>query len=161
MHRNKRRRRALFRTPRAAYAGRMAHRNDPEVIRRLLSTPARWAVVGLSTNPRRAAMRISRYLMDSLGMEVVPVNLEGADVHGLKGYRKLADIPGSIDVVDCFVNSQKVGPVVDQAIEAGAKAVWLQLGVVDEAAAERAAAAGLDVVMDTCPAIEAPWLGLA
>jgi predicted CoA-binding protein len=138
----------------------MAHQNDPEVVSRLLSTPARWAVVGLSTNPHRVAMRISRYLMDQLDMEVVPVNLRGEDVHGLKGYRKLADIPGEIDVVDCFVNSQKVGPVVDQAIEVGAKAVWLQLGVVDEAAAERAKAAGLDVVMDTCPAIEAPRFGL-
>jgi predicted CoA-binding protein len=138
----------------------MAHSNDPEVIRRLLTTPGRWAVVGLSNNPRRVAMNISRYLMDPLGMEVVPVNLEGADVFGLQGYRKLADIPGGIDVVDCFVNSQKVGPVVDQAIAAGAKAVWLQLGVVDEAAARRAAEAGLDVVMDTCPAIEAPRLGV-
>ncbi|MFD1213073.1 CoA-binding protein [Arthrobacter sp. GCM10027362] len=138
----------------------MAHVNDPEVIRRLLTAPARWAVVGLSDNPRRVAPRIGRYLMDTLGMEVVPVNLEGAEVFGLKGYRELADIPGGVEVVDCFVNSQKVGPVVDQAIEAGAKAVWLQLGVVDEAAAARAAAAGLDVVMDTCPAIEAPRLGV-
>ncbi|TJY69351.1 CoA-binding protein [Arthrobacter sp. CAU 1506] len=138
----------------------MAHQNDPEVVSRLLGTPARWAVVGLSTNPHRVAMRISRYLMDQLDMEVVPVNLQGDDVHGLTGYRKLADIPGQIDVVDCFVNSQKVGPVVDQAIEIGAKAVWLQLGVVDEAAAERAKAAGLEVVMDTCPAIEAPRFGL-
>jgi len=138
----------------------MAHVNDPEVIRRLLATPARWAVVGLTGNPHRVAPRIARYLMDHLGMEVVPVNLEGAEVFGLKGYRTLAEVPGGIDVVDCFVNSQKVGPVVDQAIEAGAKAVWLQLGVVDEAAARRAADAGLDVVMDTCPAIEAPRLGL-
>jgi uncharacterized protein len=138
----------------------MAHQNDPEVVRRLLGTPGRWAVVGLSTNPHRVAMRISRYLMDQLDMEVVPVNLQGDDVLGLTGYQKLADIPGQIDVVDCFVNSQKVGPVVDQAIEAGAKAVWLQLGVIDEAAAERAKAAGLEVVMDTCPAIEAPRFGL-
>ncbi|NKX54317.1 CoA-binding protein [Arthrobacter mobilis] len=137
----------------------MAHQNDPEVIRRLLSTPARWAVVGLSPH-RRVAMGVSDYLRKSLDMEIIPVNLPGDDVLGLKGYRRLADIPGGIDVVDCFVNSHKVGPVVDQAIEAGAKAVWLQLGVVDEAAARRAAAAGLDVVMDTCPAIEAPRLGL-
>ena len=138
----------------------MAHQNDPEVVYRLLSTPGRWAVVGLFTNPHRVAMRISRYLMDQLDMEVVPVNLQGDDVLGLTGYQKLGDIPGEIDVVDCFVNSQKVGPVVDQAIDVGAKAVWLQLGVIDEAAAERAKAAGLDVVMDTCPAIEAPRFGL-
>jgi predicted CoA-binding protein len=138
----------------------MAHQNDPEVIKRLLSTPARWAVVGLSNNPRRVALSVSRYMMDRLGMEIIPVSLKGDDVHGQKGYKKLAEIPGEIDVVNCFVNSQKVGPVVDQAIEVGAKAVWLQLGVIDEAAAERAKAAGLVVVMDTCPKIEAPYLGL-
>lgn len=138
----------------------MAHQNDPEVIKRLLSTPARWAVVGLSNNPRRVALSVSRYMMDRLGMEIIPVSLKGDDVHGQKGYKKLAEIPGEINVVNCFVNSHKVGPVVDQAIEAGAKAVWLQLGVIDEAAAERAKAAGLDVVMDTCPKIEAPYLGL-
>lgn len=138
----------------------MTHSNDPEVIRTLLTTPARWAVVGLSNNPRRAAVGVSRFLIDQLGMEVIPVSLKGDDVHGRKGYQRLADIPGDIDVVDCFVNSSKVGAVVDQAIKVGAKAVWLQLGVIDEAAAERAKAAGLDVVMNTCPAIEAPGLGL-
>ena len=136
----------------------MAHRNDPEVIRSLLTTPARWAVVGLSNNPRRAALGVSRFLIDQLGMDVIPVSLKGDDVHGRTGYRRLADIPGAIDVVDCFVNSSKVGAVVDQAIEVGAKAVWLQLGVIDEAAADRARAAGLAVVMNTCPAIEAPRL---
>ncbi|MGY5319384.1 CoA-binding protein [Neomicrococcus lactis] len=134
--------------------------NDPEVIRRLLTTPARWAVVGLSNNPLRAALGVSLQLRDRFGMEIVPVNLGGQDVHGEKGYRKLADFPGRINVVDCFVNSQKVGAVVDQAIEVGADAVWMQLGVIDEAAAERARAAGLDVVMNTCPLIEAPKFGL-
>lgn len=138
----------------------MAHQNDPQVIRRLLSEQGRWAVVGLSDNPRRVALGVSRYLMDRLGMEVVPVSLKGDDVHGQKGYTRLADIPGRIDVVDCFVNSSRVGAVVDQAIAVGARAVWLQLGVIDEDAAARAAAAGLDVVMDTCPAMEAPALGL-
>ena len=136
------------------------HANDPEVVRRLLTTPGRWAVVGLSNNPMRPAVGVSRYVQDTLGMEIIPVSLKGDDVHGNKGYRKLSEIPGSIDVVDCFVNSSRVGDVVDQAIEAGAKAVWLQLGVVDEAAAARAKAAGLDVVMDTCPVIEAPRVGL-
>ncbi len=138
----------------------MAHQNDPRVIRRLLTEHGRWVVVGLSNNPRRAAVGVSRFLMDRLGMEVVPVSLKGDDVHGQKGYTQLADIPGSIDVVDCFVNSSRVGAVVDQAIAVGAKAVWLQLGVIDEEAACRAAEAGLDVVMDTCPAIEAPALGI-
>ncbi|WP_026551633.1 CoA-binding protein [Arthrobacter sp. H20] len=138
----------------------MSQSNDPEVIRTLLTTPARWAVVGLSNNPRRAALGVSRFLIDHLGMEVIPVSLKGDEVHGRTGYRRLDDIPGTIDVVDCFVNSSKVGAVVDQAIEVGAKAVWLQLGVIDEAAAARAASAGLAVVMDTCPAIEAPRLGL-
>jgi uncharacterized protein len=91
-------------------------------------------------------------------MEIIPVNLPGDPVHGEVGYRSLGDIPPEkrpIDVVDCFVNSQKVAAVVDQAIAVGAKAVWLQLGVIDEAAAERAKAAGLDVVMNTCPAQQA------
>jgi uncharacterized protein len=81
-------------------------------------------------------------------------------VHGQPGYRTLAEIPFSVDVVDMFVNSRRVGPVVDEAIEAGAKAVWLQLDVIDEAAAARAAGRGLEVVMDRCPAIEARRLGL-
>lgn len=138
----------------------MAHVNDPEVIRRLLATPARWAVVGLSNNPLRPALDVSLYVQQHLGMEIIPVSLKGDDVHGAKGYKALAEIPGHIDVVNCFVNSTKVGSVVDQAIAVGAKAVWLQLGVVDEAAAQRASDAGLDVVMDTCPKIEAPRLGL-
>ena len=135
------------------------HRNDPEVIRRLLGTPGRWAVVGLSSNRRRVAYGIASYLQ-GLGMTIVPVHPRAETVHGEQGYPTLADVPGPIDVVDCFVRSELVGDVVDQAIAVGAKAVWLQLGVVDEAAAARAKAAGLDVVMDTCPAIEAPRLGL-
>jgi predicted CoA-binding protein len=135
------------------------HRNDPEVVRRLLTTPARWAVVGLSTNRRRTAYGIASYLQ-GLGMTIVPVHPGAETVHGERGYPTLTAVPGPIDVVDCFVNSGLVGPVVDEAIAVGAKAVWLQLGVIDEAAAARAKAAGLDVVMDTCPAIEAPRLGV-
>jgi uncharacterized protein len=135
---------------------------DSDVIRRLLTTPATWAVVGLSANTERTAYRIGRYLRDRLGMNIVPVNLRGENTLGERGYRRLADVPGPVQVVDCFVNSQRVGAVVDDAIAAkdrlGIEAVWLQLGVIDDAAAERARAAGLDVVMDTCPAMEAPAL---
>lgn len=133
---------------------RQHHINDPDTIRRLMTTPARWAIVGLSNNPMRAAVGVARIVRDDLGMDIVPVSLKGDTVHGERGYTRLDEIPGTIDVVDCFVNSQRVGAVVDQAIEIGAKAVWLQVGVIDEAAAARATAAGLDVVMDACPAIE-------
>lgn len=133
---------------------RQHHINDPDTIRRLLNTQACWAIVGLSNNPRRDAVDVARVIRDELGMDIVPVSLKGDTVHGERGYTRLADIPGTIDVVDCFVNSRKVGAIVDQAIEIGAKAVWLQIGVVDEDAAARATAAGLDVVMDACPSIE-------
>lgn len=138
----------------------MSHVNDPATIRRLLTVPGRWAVVGLSNNPRRAAVGVALFLQQQLGHEIVPVSLKGDDVHGAKGYKTLAEIPDPIDVVDCFVNSAKVGSVVDEAIAVGAKAVWLQLGVIDEAAALRAADAGLEVVMNSCPKIESAELGL-
>ncbi len=135
------------------------HRNDPETMRRLLTTPGRWAVVGLSKNPARVAYGIAAYLQRR-GMTVVPVHPRADSVHGAQGYPSLADVPGPIDVVDVFVRSDLAGAVVDDAIAVGAKAVWLQLGVIDEAAAARAKQAGLEVVMDTCPAIEVPRLGL-
>lgn len=138
----------------------MAHENDTTTIRRLLTTPGRWAVVGLSTNTDRAAYGVARFVQ-RLGHEIVPVHPAAAAVHGATGYGSLAEVPGPVDVVDVFVNSALAGAVVDEAIAIGARAVWLQLGVVDEDAAERARAAGLDVVMDACPAIEAPRLGIA
>ncbi|MEP7764950.1 CoA-binding protein [Sanguibacter sp. 25GB23B1] len=137
----------------------MTHSNDDAVIRRLLTTPGRWAVVGLSDNRARVAYDVASYVQ-GLGMEIVPVHPKAQTVHGAPGFATLADVPGPVDVVDVFVRSELAGEVVDQAIAIGARAVWLQLGVVDEAAAARAAAAGLDVVMDTCPAIEAPHLGI-
>ncbi len=137
---------------------------QPEVIKRLLTTPGTWAVVGLSANKRRTAYRIGRYLRDTLSMRVVPVNPRGEHWEGERGYHRLADVPAPVDVVDCFVNSQHVGAVIDDAItekdRLGITAVWLQLGVIDEAAAERAHAKGLDVIMDTCPAMEGPRLGI-
>ncbi|GAA4347458.1 CoA-binding protein [Angustibacter luteus] len=147
----------------------MSHANDPDVVRRLLSTPATWAVVGLSANTSRTAYGVSSWLVDRLGLRVVPVNPRGESAFGEAGYRHLSDLPDPapgehVAVVDCFVNSRRVGEVVDEAIaqrdRLGIEAVWLQLGVVDEAAAARATAAGLDVVMDTCPKIEFPTLGL-
>ena len=137
----------------------MTHQNDPEVIRRLLTTPARWAVVGLSQNTARTAYRIAAY-EQRLGMEIIPVHPKAQEVHGATGYRTLREVPGQIDVVNVFVRSELAGAVVDEAIAVGAKAVWLQLGVIDQDAAERATAAGLDVVMDTCPATQGPKLGL-
>lgn len=136
------------------------HRNDPDVVRRLLATRGRWAVVGLSQNSSRVAYRIAGYLIDILGQQIVAVHPRAEPVLGAPGYAHLADVPGHIDVVDVFVRSDLAGAVVDEAIAVGASAVWLQLGVIDEAAAARAEAAGLDVVMDTCPAIEAPRLRL-
>lgn len=131
------------------------HRNDPEVIDRLLAGPGRWAVVGLSGNRDRAAYGVAGFLQRDLGKEIVPVHPRAETVHGAAGYARLADVPGPIDVVDVFVRPETAGGIVDEAIAVGAKAVWLQLGVVNEAAAGRAMKAGLDVVMDTCPVIEA------
>ncbi len=144
----------------------MSHANDPAVVRRLLSTPATWAVVGLSANRERVAHGVSAWLREQLAMRVLAVNPRGEGVFGEAGFRSLAAIPDAerVSVVDCFVNSRRVGAVVDEAIahrdRLGIEAVWLQLGVVDEAAAARAALAGLQVVMDTCPKLEAPGLGL-
>jgi predicted CoA-binding protein len=144
-----------------------AHRNELDVIRGLLTTPATWAVVGLSDNQGRTAYRIAQWLQARLQMRVLPVH-PGAPfdppVLGEPGYAALAAIPDgtTVRVVDCFVRSDLVGAVVDEAIaqreRLGIRAVWLQLGVIDEAAAARAAAAGLAVVMDTCPRIEWPRL---
>lgn len=133
--------------------------NDPDAIRALLTTWGRWAVVGLSENRARAAYGVAQYLKDALGMEIVPVHPKAETVHGATGYATLAEVPGAVDVVDVFVNARHAGAVVDDAIRIGAKAVWLQLGVVDEAAAQRAVDAGLTVVMDACPAIEGRRIG--
>jgi|SRR5690625_823721 len=137
---------------------------DDDTIYSLLTTPATWAVVGLSANTERTAYGVSEFIRDQLGMTIVPINPRAESGLGVVGYRNLSEVPGPIDVVDCFVNSQRVGEVVDQAIEQrerlGIRAVWLQLGVIDPAAAARATDAGLDIVMDTCPVIEARRLAL-
>jgi hypothetical protein len=110
-------------------------------------------VVGLGNNPDRAAFGVSKLLQDK-GHQIIPVYPRAEVVHGETGYKTLSDIPEKVDVVDCFVNSTLVGKVVDEAIAIGAKAVWLQLDVIDEEAVARAEAAGLIAIMDRCPAIE-------
>ena len=112
-----------------------------------------WAVVGLGNNPERAAFGVAKLLQDK-GHRIIPVYPRAEVVHGEIGYKTLSEIPGPVDVVDCFVNSTLVGKIVDEAIAIGAKAVWLQLDVIDDAAIARAQAAGLITVMDRCPAIE-------
>ena len=112
-----------------------------------------WAVVGLGNNPERAAFGVAKLLLDK-GHDIIPVYPRAEEVHGRIGYKTLEEIPVPVEVVDCFVNSSLVGKVVDQAIAIGAKAVWLQLDVIDESAIARAEAAGLLAVMNRCPAIE-------
>lgn len=131
--------------------------DDPETITRVLRQRT-WAVVGLTDNPLRPAYGVARFLLDQ-GRTVIPVNPQGQPVHGQPAVRDLAEIGRPVDVVDIFRRSSDAGVHVDEAIAARAKAVWLQLGVVDEAAAQRAADAGLDVVMDRCPVIEWPRHG--
>ena len=133
---------------------------DNETISKILQDNGpTWAVVGLSNNRARAAYGVADVLQ-RFGKRVVPVHPKAETVHGEQGYASLADIPFPVDVVDVFVNSELAGPVADQAVAVGAKAVWFQLGVIDEAAYDRTRAAGLDMVMDRCPAIEIPALGL-
>ena len=138
----------------------LKHQNDPELIRELLIDPDIWVVVGLSANQDRTAYGVSRWLKVELGKGLIPVHPKAETVHGCQGYPSLAEIPDGTDikVVDCFVNSERVGTVVDEVIAHKDRlqidAVWLQLGVIDEDAAQRAREAGLAVVMDTCPRIE-------
>jgi hypothetical protein len=138
----------------------LRHQNDPELMRELLADPGIWVVVGLSTNQRRAAYGVARWLKHEQHKGIIPVHPKAETVFGQQGYASINDIPDGTDVkvVDCFVNSARVGAVVDNAIankdRLSIDAVWMQLGVIDEAAAERARQAGLDVVMDTCPKIE-------
>jgi predicted CoA-binding protein len=139
--------------------------SDPEVAARILTELKVWAVVGASPDPTRASHGVTRSLMH-FGFEVIPIYPRETTIHGLAtvpDLRTAASLrpPDSpIEVVDIFRASHRAGEHVDEAIEIGAKAVWLQLGVWDEAAAERADAAGLLVVMDRCPAIDYPRLGL-
>jgi len=139
----------------------VAVHSTPEIIREVLTETHTWAVVGCSPDPRRDSNRIAR-LLQSHGYRVIPVNPNAADdeLLGERRYSSLAEVPESdhIEVVDIFRRADHAGAHVDEAIAAGARAVWMQLGVIDEAAAQRALDAGLSVVMNRCPAIELPRL---
>ena len=132
-----------------------------EAIRALLMNTQRIAVVGASANPSRPSFGVTGFLVDR-GFDVTPVNpgLAGQQLHGSAVAASLAEA-GKLDMVDIFRRSEEVGPVVDEAIRLGARTVWMQLGIVDAAAAARAREAGLTVVMDRCPLIEWRRLGMA
>lgn len=133
--------------------------NEVEVIRSLLLQSKVIALVGASPKPERASYRVMQFLLNN-GYRVIPVNplKVGAEILGQKVVSSMADIDEPIDLVDIFRNSEDAAEVVDEAIAVGAKAIWMQLGVVNDIAAEKAKAAGLQVVMDRCPAIELPRL---
>ena len=133
-----------------------------EDIADLLSNAKTIALVGASDRPDRASYGVMKYLQDH-GYRVIPVNpqITGEHVHGEFIWRELAQIGEPIDIVDIFRKSEDAGEIVDQAIAVGAKAVWMQLGVIDHEAAARAETAGLKVVIDHCPKIEIARLGIA
>lgn len=135
---------------------------DDAAIKTLLETARTIALVGASDRPDRPSYRVMATLQNH-GYRVIPVNpqITGDHLHGEFVFRDLDQLGDPIDIVDIFRRSDAVGPIVDQAIAIGAKAVWMQLGVIDDAAAARAEAAGLQVVMDRCPAIEIPRLQVA
>ena len=126
---------------------------DPDAVSLMLDECTTWAVVGLTTNTGRTAYSIAQ-LLQARGKRIVPINPNGDEVLGEPGYRQLADVPFPVEVVDVFRRSEHAGEFADQAVAIGARGVWFQLGVVDEAAFGRTRAAGVAMVMDTCPAIE-------
>jgi len=132
-----------------------------EDIRELLEETRTIAMIGASDRPDRPSYRVMAYLQER-GYRVIPVNpqITGEHVHGEYVFRDLAQIGEPIDMVDIFRRPMAAGEAVDEAIAAGARSVWLQLGVINAEAAARAEAAGLRVVMDRCPAIEIPRLGV-
>ena len=121
----------------------------PDPIRDVLARSKVIAVVGLSSKPHRPSHGVARYLQ-SVGYRVIPVNPNEKEVLGEKSYPRLEDVPVQVDIVDIFRRSEFIPPAVEAAIAIGARAVWMQEGVIDEEAAARARAAGLEVVMDRC-----------
>lgn len=126
---------------------------NSRVIQRLLSESKTIAVVGMSTETTKASNMVASYLMDE-GYTVYPVNPRATEINGLTCYPDLASVPGPIDIVDVFRPASEVTRIVDQAIEVEAKAVWCQLRIIDLEAADKALAAGLDVVVDKCIKME-------
>ena len=131
----------------------MSHWQEKAHVDLMLDDLETWAVVGLSGDPSRTAYEIAS-LLQQRGKRIVPIHPDAPEVLGEQGYASLAEVPFPVDVVDVFRRSEAAGEFADQAVAIGAKGVWFQLGVVDEAAFERTTAAGVPMVMDTCPAIE-------
>ncbi len=126
---------------------------EPESVRFMLDECTTWAIVGLSGDPTRTAFSIAA-MLQGRGKRIVPIHPTATEVLDEQVYPTLADVPFPIDVVDVFRRSEAAGEFADQAVAIGAKGVWFQLGVIDAAAFERTVAAGLPMIMDTCPAIE-------
>jgi uncharacterized protein len=128
---------------------------DESLIAEIIASAHTVAVVGLSVKPDRPSYEVAAYLQKA-GFKIIPVNpaYAGAEVLGERCYATLRDVPESIDIVDCFRQSDAIPPIVDDAIAVGAKCVWMQSGIVNVAAAQRARAAGLRVVMDRCLKVE-------
>ncbi|HEX6290714.1 MAG TPA: CoA-binding protein [Herpetosiphonaceae bacterium] len=126
---------------------------EDQQIRRILQDTRVIAVVGLSDNPARPSYGVTRY-MQSQGYRIVPINPELSEVFGERAYPDLLSVPFDVDLVDIFRRSEAVGPHVDEAIRKGVRTVWMQLGVYNEAAAQQARAAGIDVIMNRCILIE-------
>ena len=131
--------------------------NSDTDLKRLFETVRTIAVVGCSPKPERPGHYVAKYLQD-LGYRVIPVNPGQTEILGEKCYASLRDIPEPVDMVDCFRRAEDIPPVVEDAIAIGAKFVWMQLGIVNEEAAQRAIDAGIEVVMDRCPKIDYPRL---
>jgi predicted CoA-binding protein len=133
----------------------------PELTEELLESAEVWAVVGLGQDQTKPAFGVAKILQNH-GKKIIPIHPRAEEVHGEKGYKTLAEAIADgheIDIVDCFVAAKRVGQIVDEAIELKLPAVWMQLEIIDEDAAQRAVDAGMQVVMDKCPAIEWRRLG--
>ncbi len=130
--------------------------SDDETVLRLLAYDT-WARVGLTSNSTRPSYSVAGWLQRQ-GKTIIPINPKGETVLGERGYRSLAEVPVAVDVVDVFRRSEQAGGHADEAVAIGARGVWFQLGVIDQEAYQRTRDAGVDMVMDVCPAIEGPRL---